>query len=282
MAGWLDYSVLGVAPLWLILVFVLVIALAVVYAYRKSTSDDRKDAKKVAAVVAVLVIVVLLVGMIPQAAITPTNVAEASLSISATADASCFDFPDFSGDGDCNPATPTTDIVVNDADKTVALGLTTDYSANALYALATTTAFDTTGVTFVIRRTDDGWRENGQLVSLAVSGSVSGLTSWVIKGNVSGEPDIFLVEKNAQGIFQIAWTDENSNTIVGEENGGGLALLAPAGDSATIRLAFYFNEDALPRSIQFATYTFSATITIAMDEGPSFSIPVTLTLQSQA
>ena len=61
-----------------------------------------------------------------------------------------------------------------------------------------------------------------------------------------------------------------------------VALLAPAGDSATIRLAFYFNEDALPRSIQFATYTFSATITIAMDEGPSFSIPVTLTLQSQA
>jgi len=49
-----------------------------------------------------------------------------------------------------------------------------------------------------------------------------------------------------------------------------------------IRLTFYFNEDGLPRSIQFATYSFSATITIAMDQGPSFSIPLTLTLQSQA
>ncbi len=281
--GVLETNLYSGFTLWMLLGIALSIGFALFLYYRDSTTEDGKMYRKGGAAVAAIAIVFLLFGLaIPVTVTPPSHTSNMVVTIAETATASCYDFADYSTDGACDPATPTTDIVVNDGAKTVTLGMTVDWSANAAYALATTTAFDTFGVTFTVRRTDGGWTENGVVQKMAVSASISGITSWKIKSNVTPQNDINVVAQNAQGVSAIAWTDNAALTQVGSSDAGGLLLLDPSGGSGTIKLTVYFNEASLPRSFTFGTYSLTATITVSMQNGPTLSIPVNMSLQAQA
>ncbi len=263
-------------------VVIAVVLLGLWWIYRDETKKNAKKIVRGSQAGLVLVAAFMLFTAFTVAPSGPGNVATARLTLSETATATCFDFPQFAGIDACNPATPTLDIVIDDNNKKVAVCLLTDYTANTMYACGSTTAFDKFGITFAVTRTDNGWFVPGSSTkpTTAVTFSISGLDAWTVKSNVT-ENDIKVVESDSQNVWQVAW-EVGTADIVGFFNGGALCELAPSGGTCSVLLTVAFNEDALPRNIPFTNRPFSATVSIVMESGPTISVPIEFSLQSQA
>ncbi len=275
------------------LAIVFVIALAVLVKNWKGTSRNKKSMRWGAVGVALITGGALFAGTVlnigghgpgqcPE--VRSACQTTSTITLAETATANIYNFADFSTDGSSNPTAISTDIVVNDASKSITLGLTTDYTANALYGLGTTTAFDTWGVTVTVSRTDNGWYESGVKPTASVSFSVTGIDQWFVLGNGTATGNhIMITEQNSLGVFMVAWEYGTSfgSSKLGYLNGGNLCELA-AGSGCSVRISVYYNEDALPRSIPFASVNFNGSLVIAMQYGPTVTVPISQTVQSQA
>ncbi len=192
-----------------------------------------------------------------------------------------YDFTYTSADGSPAPAGCTTDLVLNDQDKTVGYGITGDDSAGALYCLGTTTAYDSAAWTMTLTRSDDGWKDPGEdtVDALSVSFSLTGATGWEVQANGTATGMIKILDQDALGVYAIAWTVGGA-TQVGDTDVGSLCLLDP-GESCAVTLTLYFNEDSLPNTTPYTTNQFSGSVVIAMERGMSQTIDLQLQFQNQ-
>ena len=118
---------------------------------------------------------------------------------------------------------------------------------------------------------------NGAAFQTPYHARVIGLSDWVIAGNTS---DIEIFEKNADGTWQIAWTDTGSNTIVGFEDGGSMNSFGD-GESGTFTFSMYLNENGIPDGVPDAGQRYTRTLVINIFSprgGTSFNVTVNMIL----
>ena len=185
------------------------------------------------------------------------------------AEGTVFNFPDFSTDND--GATGNAEIAVNSHALIVLLDVTGESDPGTL-------APDSWAVSFTLRCTAScDYEVNGVAFQTPYHARIIGLSSWVILGNTS---DIQIYERNADGTWQIAWTDVAGNTIVGFEDGGSMNSFGD-GESGTFTFSMYMNENGIPDGVPDAgeKYTRTAIVNIFSPRGgTSFNVQVDMVL----
>ncbi len=264
----------GEAPLglsWLIVALIVagIYAISIGVAYRSASAGTRRGAKLASVLAAVFFLGTAFVLPAMTAVPGPAGGAGAPTALLTIAEGSVFDFPDFSTDG--NGATGLAEIAVNSDDLIVSLTITGASAANTLSP-------DSFAVDFTLRCTGGcDWVDDGAAQTTPWHARVIGLSDWVIAGNTSS---IEIFEKNADGTWQIAWTDTGSSTIVGFEDGGSMASFGDGG-SGTFTLSMYMNENGLPTGVPDAgqKYTRTAIVNIFSPRGgTSFNVAINLVL----
>ena len=193
----------------------------------------------------------------------------APTAVLTAAEGTCFNFPDFSTDGDC--ATTNAEIAINSHALIVLLDVIGESDPGTL-------APDSWAVSFTLRCTAScDYEVNGVAFQTPYHARIIGLSGWVILGNTS---DIQIYERNADGTWQIAWTDVAGNTIVGFEDGGSMNSFGD-GESGTFTFTMYMNENGIPDGVPDAgeKYTRTAIVNIFSPRGgTSFNVQVDLVL----
>ncbi len=262
------FGVVSLPVFWWVGIVAAAYLVAVGVALKDATAGRRRYARFVAVGLAGLFLLsgFLLPGFLPAAIIPGVGAPTALLTI---AEGSCFDFPDFSTDGNC--ATGNAEIAINSDSLIVALDIVGASDANTLTP-------DSWAVDFTLRCTAScDFEEGGAAFTTPWHARIIGLGDWVIAGNTT---TIEIMEKNTDGTWQIAWTDTGSSTIVGFENAGAVASFGDS-DSGTFTLTMYMNENGLPKGIPDAgeKYTRTAIVNIFSPRGgTSFNVQIDLVL----
>lgn len=303
--GILDFNVIGQIS-GLIIVIVLAAGFGyLLWKHKDESTAEAESNRKIYAVVFGALLLLLVVQVWPGTPASSTSAAHqlsGVLTLSPTATASCYAFSPAGGFSLlCNKQSGsyqmvTTNNGTNGAGASTSANILTKYSTNAMYVGGTTTATNEYGLSITVRRNDPDFQAAACAgpCKASVSFSISDPTSWAIKSNTSSifGANQYLLAQDSLGNYMIGWTDTTPNTVVGATNAGGLMSLTGNGNSATVKLAFVFNQIALPRNVPSQTYQFQATITVTMSfqtlaDGTSatpvtWSIPLTVNYQAAA
>ncbi len=264
----------GEAPLglsWLLIALIVagLYAVSIGVAYRGASAGFRRTAKLGSTVAAVFFLGTAFV--LPTMLIVPPvgDDLGAPTAVLTIAEGTCYDFTDFSTDGNC--ATGNAEIAINSAVLLVALDITGASDANTLSP-------DSFAVDFTLRCTSGcDYESSGAAFTTPWHARIIGLSDWVIEGNTTSIP---IYEKNTDGTWMVAWTDTGSSTIVGFVDGGAVASFGDS-DSGTFTFSFYFNENGIPKGIPDAgeKYTRTAIVNIFSPRGgTSFNVEINLVL----
>lgn len=235
------------APYWL---WIVVVGLIVVLIGWKGLTETRqKNGAYVVGVAMILIALALgpLLGLLmvtepaggapcPLTGNPTTTPCTPVYEIQTIAEASLYNFPDFSTDNDV--ATGSTEIVIDNNLKEITIEIVLDNSANSV-------APDSWAITATVRRRDIGYLSAGNLVAGTVSASWS-FTNADTKGwTYLNGTTINVVEWNSQQIPQYTWEDFSAGVVgVGVYDAATIGTLAP-GASDTADFNMYFNEDTL-------------------------------------
>lgn len=266
------FGLVTLGALWWALIVAGLYLLAVGVVFRKASGGMRRYAKFAAIGLAVVFLFGAFVG--PALTIAPDgDDVGAPTALLTIAEGTCFNFPDFSTDGNC--ATGNAEIAINSDDLIVALDVTGQAGANTLSP-------DSWAIDFTLRCTGNcDYERAGAAFQTPYHARLVGLSDWIIDGNTT-TIDIF--EKNTDGTMQIAWTDTGSNTIVGFEDGGAMNSFGD-GESGTFTLSMYMNENGLPQGIPDGGEKYVRTLIINIFSprgGTSFNVEVDFILTNNS
>ncbi len=272
--GFLDFIVLGVISGAVLAAIIVAIAAIWLYLARDeqgTTADRDRQLAWVIVIIGILLIAANFWSGMAASTVPPPGSSHTLTGALTLGMAACPSFSGVSFSLNCNTGTVNT---LNNGTSggvggiTIASGLFSKYSTNALYAAQTTTAVNELSFTFTVRRTDADINDaqcTGGPCKATVSFAISTPSSWSILSNASTmyNNKVYILAQDVYGNFQEGWTDTNSNFVIGE-NGGALMSLLGNGGSGTVKFSLVLNSPALPRDVPFSKYQFTATITVTM------------------
>jgi len=267
------------------LIALLVVFIVLYFFTRKSQSSEGRTVKKIGkwgAVVVLLILIVvavlpvLLGGDIGDGGKTAVALA-ADLTLYEEA-SSDYDFTHTGNDADV--ATGVTQIVVdNEASTVLCMVTVTDGTSDVV-------APDGVSVQHDLLWTD------GQAEMTYQDATAPGYAYAVIqnddwpthRNNVS--QDAYWFDRDSYGTFSIAWTDSASKTVIGQADGGRMAVFSGTTMSATFYLSIYFDETTAQTNAcaQATTMTWQSDIMLELKSENAgavgyWSTSYTLTLQ---